>query len=179
MMQLSCTSSPASTTLGQHWELPWGLGSAGGVSSPPCLWGLSPPPPMLPALCAPLACSSPLRSHHQCQTCPTLTPSSWSRGTLCSTSTTLPQWSLPQWSRCHRPPWVHRPPSRPHFWHVPTGIWLLRPGSGTTSLDPGCSLKGFSGCKAEAGRRRGVLDGISPYRGKSGFHGLWSLPPRA
>lgn len=54
MMQLSCTSSPASTTLGQHWELPWGLGSAGGgVLTPLPLGSVTPSPHAASPVCSP------------------------------------------------------------------------------------------------------------------------------
>lgn len=155
-------TSPASITPGQHGELPrvvLGLGVLTPVSR------VCYPIPT----CAP--CPSPASSHSQhfplfsARPVQLLLPS-WSHRALDCTSSALPCVLL------------HSGAPHPLPGPIPgtssPGICLPQPGSSATSLSPGWGMGAFSAALVE--QRRGMLLGIFPYRGKSGFQSLQSLP---
>lgn len=102
---LSCMLSPASPTLGQHWELLWGLGSVGvDVLTSVPLGSVHP-------------CVLPLPTPATSRTLPLLVPVRASPGTS-QLVLWCPWLHLPRWSRCRGPPGARRPLSRSCFWHV-------------------------------------------------------------
>lgn len=149
-----------------------------GVGCPrPCFSGICCPILTESAPCVPLPHSSPL---------PIPAPS--------LTSARPVQLLLPSWSHraldFPRPalPCVllHRGAPYPSPGPIPgtssPGIWLPQPGSVATSLSPGCGRGGFSAARRLLWPSRGegwMLVGIFPYRGKSGFRSLQSLPHHA